>query len=74
MAKVILAGGPNAALFNPSLHVSLELLYLGAALRKVGHDVKTVDCHKCSSVSESTRKPVVQKRSWNPAMYWEFHA
>ena len=40
MAKVILAGGPSFALFNPSLHVSLGLLYLGAALRQAGHDVK----------------------------------
>jgi hypothetical protein len=61
MAKVILAGGPSFALFNPSLHVSLGLLYLGAALRQAGHQVKIVDCHKFSSVSESTGKLVVQK-------------
>ena len=61
MAKVILAGGPSFALFNPSLHVSLGLLYLGAALRKAGHDVKIVDCHKFCTVSESTGKLVVQK-------------
>jgi anaerobic magnesium-protoporphyrin IX monomethyl ester cyclase len=48
MAKVILVGGPSFALFNPSLHASLGLLYLGAALRKAGHEVKIQDCHKFS--------------------------
>jgi hypothetical protein len=43
------------------LHVSLGLLYLGAALRQAGHQVKIVDCHKFSSVIESTGKLVVQK-------------
>src|ERR1700693_125938 len=66
MAKVILAGGSSFALFNPSLHVSLGLLYLGAALRKAGHDVKIVDCHKYCSVSESTGKLVVQKDKLEP--------
>jgi radical SAM superfamily enzyme YgiQ (UPF0313 family) len=66
MAKVILAGGPSFALFNPSLHVSLGLLYLGAALRKAGHDVKIVDCHKFCSVSESTGKLIVQKDKLEP--------
>ncbi len=61
MAKVILAGGPSFALFNPSLHVSLGLLYLGAALRKAGHDVKIVDCHKFCAVDEATGKLAVQK-------------
>src|SRR5258708_34088849 len=66
MAKVILAGGPSFALFNPSLHVSLGLLYLGAALRRAGHEVKIVDCHKFSSVDESTGKLAVQKEMLEP--------
>jgi len=48
MAKVILVGGPSFALFNPSLHASLGLLYLAASLRQAGHDVKIQDCHKLS--------------------------
>ena len=54
MAKVILAGGPSFALFNPSLHVSLGLLYLAAAVRQAGHEVKIIDCHKISTFNEKT--------------------
>lgn len=49
MAKIILAGGPSFALFNPSLHASLGLLYLASALRDAGHEVKIIDCHKIST-------------------------
>jgi len=66
MAKVILAGGPSFALFNPSLHVSLGLLYLGASLRRAGHDVKIVDCHRYTFVDESTGKLIVMKELLEP--------
>ena len=56
MAKVILAGGPSFALFNPSLHASLGCLYLAAALRDAGHNVKIIDCHKISTFDPSTNK------------------
>ena len=56
MAKVILAGGPSFALFNPSLHASLGLLYLGACLRKAGHEVKIIDCHKISTFDSESNK------------------
>ena len=56
MAKVILAGGPSFALFNPSLHASLGLLYLGAALREAGHEVKIIDCHRISTFDPETNK------------------
>ncbi len=60
MAKIILTGGPSFALFNPSLHVSLGLLYLGAALREAGHDVKIVDCHKLTAWDEERQKLTMQ--------------
>lgn len=56
MAKVILAGGPSFALFNPSLHASLGLLYLASALREAGHEVKIIDCHKISTFDPETNK------------------
>lgn len=56
MAKVILAGGPSFALFNPSLHASLGLLYLAACLREAGHDVKIIDCHRISTFDPETNK------------------
>jgi radical SAM superfamily enzyme YgiQ (UPF0313 family) len=52
MAKVILVGGPSFELFNPSLHASLGTLYLGAALRAAGHEVKIQDCHKLCSFAD----------------------
>jgi len=66
MAKVILAGGPSFALFNPSLHASLGLLYLAAPLRAAGHDVKIVDCHKLSTFDSVTNKLIVNKESMEP--------
>ncbi len=66
MAKIILTGGPSFALFNPSLHVSLGLLYLGAALREAGHDVKIVDCHKLSAWDEARGKLIVLKELLEP--------
>lgn len=66
MAKVILAGGPSFALFNPSLHVSLGLLYLGAALRRAGHEVKILDCHKYTFLDEATGKLIVMKELLEP--------
>jgi anaerobic magnesium-protoporphyrin IX monomethyl ester cyclase len=56
MAKIILAGGPSFALFNPSLHASLGLLYLGASLREAGHEVKIIDCHRISTFDASENK------------------
>lgn len=66
MAKVILAGGPSFALFNPSLHVSLGLLYLGASLRAAGHDVKIVDCHKLSTYDPKTERLLVDSSKLDP--------
>jgi anaerobic magnesium-protoporphyrin IX monomethyl ester cyclase len=66
MAKVILTGGPSFALFNPSLHVSLGLLYLGASLRQAGHDVKIVDCHKLTAWDEERQKLIVLKELLEP--------
>lgn len=66
MAKVILAGGPSFALFNPSLHASLGLLYLAASLRKAGHEVKIIDCHKISTFDESKNKLVVDPEKMEP--------
>ena len=66
MAKIILTGGPSFALFNPSLHVSLGLLYLGAALREVGHDVKIVDCHKMTAWDEERGELIILKELLEP--------
>ena len=66
MAKVILAGGPSFALFNPSLHASLGLLYLGAALREAGHDVKIIDCHRISTFDPETNKLRVDPDKMEP--------
>lgn len=66
MAKVILTGGPSFALFNPSLHVSLGCLYLGAALRAAGHEVKIVDCHKLTSWDEDRGQLIVLKELLEP--------
>ena len=66
MAKVILAGGPSFALFNPSLHASLGLLYLGACLRKAGHEVKIIDCHKISTFDSESNKLRVDPRQMEP--------
>jgi anaerobic magnesium-protoporphyrin IX monomethyl ester cyclase len=66
MAKIILTGGPSFALFNPSLHVSLGLLYLGAALRQAGHDVKIVDCHKMTAWDEERGKLIILKELLEP--------
>ena len=66
MAKVILAGGPSFALFNPSLHASLGLLYLGAALREAGHEVKIIDCHKISTFDAETNKLRVDPDQMEP--------
>jgi radical SAM superfamily enzyme YgiQ (UPF0313 family) len=66
MAKVILTGGPSFALFTPSLHVSLGLLYLGAALREAGHEVKIVDCHKLTAWDNERGKLIVLKELLEP--------
>ena len=66
MAKVILAGGPSFALFNPSLHASLGLLYLGACLRKAGHEVKIIDCHKISTFDSESNKLRVDPDQMEP--------
>jgi radical SAM superfamily enzyme YgiQ (UPF0313 family) len=66
MAKIILTGGPSFALFNPSLHVSLGLLYLGAALRQAGHDVKIVDCHKLTAWDEERGRLIILKEMLEP--------
>lgn len=66
MAKVILAGGPSFALFNPSLHASLGLLYLAASLREAGHDVKIIDCHKISTFDAEANKLRVDPAQMEP--------
>ena len=66
MAKVILAGGPSFALFNPSLHASLGLLYLASALREAGHDVKIIDCHKISTFDLETNQLQVRPEEMEP--------
>jgi anaerobic magnesium-protoporphyrin IX monomethyl ester cyclase len=66
MAKVILAGGPSFSLFNPSLHASLGLLYLGAALREAGHEVKIIDCHKISTFDAEANKLRVDPDQMEP--------
>jgi radical SAM superfamily enzyme YgiQ (UPF0313 family) len=66
MAKVILAGGPSFALFNPSLHASLGLLYLGAALREAGHEVKIIDCHRISTFDPETNRLQVDPDKMEP--------
>lgn len=66
MAKVILTGGPSFALFNPSLHVSLGVLYLGAALRAAGHEVKIVDCHKLTAWDNERQQLIVLKEMLEP--------
>jgi radical SAM superfamily enzyme YgiQ (UPF0313 family) len=66
VAKIILAGGPSFALFNPSLHCSLGLLYLASALREAGHEVKIIDCHKISTFDAETNKLVVRPEDMEP--------
>lgn len=66
MAKVILAGGPSFALFNPSLHASLGILYLAACVRKAGHEVKIIDCHKISTFDPETNKLMVDPEKMEP--------
>lgn len=66
MAKVILAGGPSFALFNPSLHASLGLLYLASSLREAGHEVKIIDCHKISTFDPETNKLSVRPEDMEP--------
>lgn len=52
MAKVILLDSPSWKLFNPRLHCHLGILYLAAACRTAGHDVKVMDCHRVTSWKE----------------------
>jgi anaerobic magnesium-protoporphyrin IX monomethyl ester cyclase len=66
MAKVILAGGPSFALFNPSLHASLGILYLAASLREAGHEVKIIDCHKISTFDTETNRLRVDPDKMEP--------
>lgn len=66
MAKVILAGGPSFALFNPSLHASLGLLYLASALREAGHEVKIIDCHRISTFDAESNKLRVDPDKMEP--------
>ena len=66
MAKVILAGGPSFALFNPSLHASLGLLYLASSLREAGHEVKIIDCHKISTFDAEQNRLVVDPGKMEP--------
>lgn len=46
MAKVLLLDSPSWKLFNPRLHCHLGILYLADAVRRAGHDVKVLDCHR----------------------------
>ncbi len=66
MAKVILAGGPSFALFNPSLHASLGVLYLASSLRQAGHEVKIIDCHKISTFDAERNKLIVNPDDMEP--------
>lgn len=66
MAKVILVGGPSFALFNPSMHASLGILYLGAALRAAGHEVKIPDCHKMTSWDPVKEQLVIKTELLEP--------
>jgi len=66
MAKVILAGGPSFSLSDPSLHVSLGLLYLAGSLRAAGHDVKIVDCHRLTSWNNDRHELTVHRELLEP--------
>jgi|SRR5580765_6964575 len=66
MAKVILAGGPSFSLTDPSLHVSLGLLYLAGTLREAGHDVKIVDCHRLTSWDADRHELIVHEDKLEP--------
>lgn len=66
MAKIILAGGPSFALFNPSLHASLGLLYLASALREAGHSVKIIDCHRISTFDAAANRLAVDPDKMEP--------
>src|SRR5580692_3041482 len=59
MAKVILAGGPSFSLTDPSMHVSLGILYMAGSLREAGHTVKIQDCHRLTSWDAENKKLVV---------------
>ena len=66
MAKVILAGGPSFSLSDPSLHVSLGVLYLAGSLRAAGHEVKIVDCHRLTSWNSTERRLIVHQELLEP--------
>lgn len=61
MAKVILVDSPSWALFDPKMHLHLGLLYVAAALREAGHDVKVLDCHDVTKLDRGTGTLLVDK-------------
>lgn len=66
MAKVILLDSPSWVLFDPKMHLHLGLLYVAAALRAGGHDVKILDCHDVTSLDRATQKLIVHSELQEP--------
>lgn len=66
MAKVILADSPSWALFDPRMHLHLGLLYVAAALRAAGHDVKLLDCHDVTKMDKVSQTLIVDHSKQEP--------
>lgn len=59
MAKVCLIDSPSWILFSPRTFLHLGVLYLGAALRKAGHEVRVMDVHDLTSWDAENHKLIV---------------
>ena len=66
MAKVILLDSPSWALFDPRMHLHLGLLYVAAAVRQAGHEVKILDCHDVTKLDRDTQKLIIDKEKQEP--------